>query len=190
MEWPAPKVQLQDCQLNWDEAKKHVTTTISTTKPLNPVLGQKFYYSPQANVLWEFTWLGGQWIFTGGGPMTAGPSGAISMNSTTPTTPGSGPSLTIPFNGIYDVDWGAYSDIQTTGPVLQIFVDIYLNGAQVGRMYNTSRGGGGGMSQAGPVTQITATATHLLDFRLSGSVALNTYYGQDFWLELTPLKLT
>jgi hypothetical protein len=135
-----------------------------------------------------------KWHFRGGKDLSSGPSGAISMNSVTPTAPGSGPSITVPFTGGYRLEFGAYFDIQefNTG-VLQAQAAVYSGGAIVNalaRAISTSRGGGGGGSVIGPPIEVLAlTAGQVLDFRFYGSVAAHTYYGQDFWLKLRPITL-
>jgi hypothetical protein len=165
--------------------------------PGAPIDGAEVYLIADAERRWHLRYESAtsRWRMLGGSKLTSGPLGAISTNTTTPTAPGGGPALTVPFAGAYRLEFGFYADIQefNTG-VLQIQAAIYSGGAIVSslaRAILTSRGGGGGATIDGPkIDPLTLTAGQVLDFRFYGNVAGHTYYGQDFWLALMPIYLT
>lgn len=168
-----------------------------TALPSSPRDNQEVELVAATDKLWHLRYqaAAARWRFIGGPALASGPAGAISMNSTTPTAPGGGPSITVPFTGGYRLEGGFYADIQTTGGVYQAYAFANLGGAgELGasnhRGYVTSRGGGGGAHITLPPGEVyTFTAGQVIDFRFAGTVGAVAYYAQDFWLELEPIYL-
>ena len=85
--------------------------TYETSLPSSPVDGQEIYYAASAtdSVIWHLRYRSaarsgsGAWEFLGGPPLYSGPAGDITTASTSYVALSSGPSLTVPRQGIYNV---------------------------------------------------------------------------------------
>lgn len=120
-------------------------------------------------------------------PLHSGPGGAISFNSTTPTVPGGGPSLTVPVKGRYLLRLGAYLEAPTSsGIILQ--AQGYKNGAFItaGALL-TVKGSGAKTFTEGEQDFVV---NDFLDFRIFGNTPTTAYYGDNFHLSLQPIYLS
>jgi len=126
-----------------------------------------------------------RWRFLGGASMHSGPTGSISMNTTTPTAPGSGPSITSPAAGVFTLKFGAYLEV-TAGGGQTVLAQVYKNAASTGWQIG-AKAGGASTSWSGTVTLAAGDA---LDFRLWGDTGSIAYFGNQFWVELLPVYLT
>ena len=92
--------------------------TYQTTLPSSPVDGQEIYYQASGDmttqgIVWHLRYRSaarsnaGAWEFVGGPPLSAGPSGAITTNTQTPTDLTNGPTVTLPRTGTFTIAFGA-----------------------------------------------------------------------------------
>lgn len=166
---------------------------VVTALPTGPTEGDEVYLSTGTR-RWHLRYEGGatpRWYYLGSAPLISGPTGALSFNSTVPTAPSTGPSLTVPFKGRYLLGLGAYLE----GPI---------GGAQIlqAQVYKTPSGGAAAGIAAAFVTvkgcgarcasesEQDFLAGDFLDFRVYGNTASVAYSGDNFKLSLLPIYLT
>jgi hypothetical protein len=102
-----------------------------TSLPAGPVDGQQCYYLADAanGVLWHLRYNAGsasahKWEFVGGGALLAGPSGSLTTSTATSGNGQaltSGPTITVPLPGDYEITWGGFAQTITTGQVNMVY---------------------------------------------------------------------
>jgi hypothetical protein len=112
-----------------------------TTLPGSPVDGQEYVYVDSTTAptyQWRLRYNAGssstyKWEYVGGSPMTVGPTGTATYNSTGWTTLGGLPNLTVPRAGDYLVEFGCWAQANAAPAPYSIDVRTFT-GATFGQI--------------------------------------------------------
>lgn len=164
-----------------------------TTLPGAPVNGQEFYYVADAanGVVWHLKYraAGGtsKWECVGGPALFSEVTTATTTTSATYANPvaGSGPSVTVPLAGDYEVMIGALM-FQTTGGVGSMSYDIGGTGAvDADSIGESSTASGINGARARVKTGLAASTLLAAKYKTSA----NTLNIQDRWMRVTPVRV-
>lgn len=108
-------------------AKTTLVPDYVTALPSSPVDGQEVYYAADATngVIWHLRYRSGaagtnyKWEYVGGGDMHSGPTPAVaspfSFGGTSWVTFTNGPTVTVPLEGDYAIEWWVHLQNQSAG---------------------------------------------------------------------------
>lgn len=144
-------------------------------------------------VLWRMKMRAGVWVRVGGEDLLAGPAGSVTgITNATVGALTSGPSITVPFAGVYRVALGLYGQLTAVG-VTGLVGAIGVNGVGQGTTTNgrayqvaTAQFGGG---RFGVVSRLSLAAGDVL----TAMVATDQTFASNFsnaTLEVGPVRLS
>jgi hypothetical protein len=171
--------------------ERRVHAAPSTTLPSNPFVGQRWVV-PHATGVWEVTWTGSAWVYTGGNDLV----GYTAAETTTASNayPGSpqGPSVTLPRGGTFDVWMEARHRHSHTGALFTA-MRLMSGATPVGAEIAPVIVAGAQLVQGAWVSVDTglslAAGSHGMGFRAPNGGGINTHYAWRL-LRVRPRTLT
>lgn len=166
--------------------------TVVTTLPGAPVDGQECYFVADAanGVVWHLKYRAAdpsahKWQFVGGPELLAGPSGSTSTASTAPVALASGPLITVPIAGDYEVEFGGYCQLTVAG-ITPLNFGTTLGAGTNAQLTAPSQWGGGQVQVAQRYNNLAAAAAAALVVWVGSALSCNFTLG---WLKVKPIRL-
>jgi hypothetical protein len=169
---------------------------VVTSFPPAPVDGQECYFIADATngYVWRFRYraasaAASKWEFVGGSGLLAGPAGNTTTSSTTAVPLASGPSITVPLAGDYNVRYGGLL-LSTTATAVIMYLVLARNGTATALPFAqfsaAVANGEANIIQLGSLTGLNAGDALTLQVQNSAAVSCNYQFA---FIEAVPVRV-